>query len=581
MPVIGEGLVIPFLVGGEEAPPAYITNIRERPPTRLMVDVESPDGQHTRWARDEGEPGNVPMNLNISSVMPGGFERATCTLERDPRINYPDLAELSTITVQGAGGDTAWQGRLEKAPDTAGAQEQVSPEAVGWQAHLEDDNSAREIFVDQELSRWQGASVARKINLLNGNIDEEDASVGVDASGPALVSQITGAWARFRDSEGWYDAQGIPIGLLKYAWMLQEKNKIGDDTVTELWEWVANLSTDDVVSSQDLSGNLRGEGPSGTGTTTATAIRTWAHIALNYTTNGGTDGVQYPVFWPILAVYGTHGLPLYGGLSTSEAPGVLASDAVAYAVGKWAPKLAFTTGPEGTIQPTSFVIGQLPFLEPTTVAEMIKQAIRFELPDWAVWEGSTFYMNPRGARGKAWRARVGPAQLQEAGPQVARLWNGCIVSFSDVTGVTRTVGPPGSGAETVSSLLIDEDPENPLNEIGIRKWAKLSMGTSTVAGATQVGAIFLRETKALETSGNATIVGHIEDEGGVLYPAWAIRAGDSISFVDASDPSPRRVVHASYEDSSKGCTVALDVPPDSLTAILERLSVAISPLGFS
>ena len=45
----------------------------------------------------------------------------------------------------------AWQGRLERAPRVSGDQMAVSPAAVGWQAHLEDDKSAVEIYVDRDL----------------------------------------------------------------------------------------------------------------------------------------------------------------------------------------------------------------------------------------------------------------------------------------------------------------------------------------------------------------------------------------------------------------------------------------------
>jgi hypothetical protein len=521
------------------------------------------------------------MGLSFSSTMPGGFERMTCSLERDPRLSYPDLAELSTITVLGAGGDVAWQGRLEKIPDSGGFQAQVSPEAVGWQAHLEDDNSAREIYIDRELSRWTGAPVPRKITLLNNGWDEEDASVSVSAEGlPALVTQLTGSWARSHASEAWYDAKGIQIAMLRYAWELQSEGKIGDDVTTDPnLAWSIYLASDETPTSFDTSANLRRAAPEAE-TFRATAPRSYAVLTLGYTGGpAGTDGVTYPVFWTVLAIYGAHGLPTYGPLTPSEAPGLLASDVLAHALGRWAPKLAFTTGPEGSIKPSSFVIPQLAVLEPTTVAEILKQATRFELQDWAVWEGPTFYMNSRGEGGKAWRARVGPAQLQEAGPQVARLWNGVVMTYTDAAGVTRTAGPLYSGMNTTSALLEDTDPENPLNEAGIKRWAALTMGTTTPAGAVQVGAIFLRESKTLETSGQATLVGHVEDEAGVLWPAWKVRSGDTVSFVDASDSSPRRIVNASYDDSTKSVTVQLDQPPDSLQALLERLSVVLAPLG--
>ena len=555
---------------------SYIESIRERPPLRLNVQVQTPDGQSFRWGLDDPAPSNAPVDLSFSSVMPGGFERLSCVLERDTRLVYPDLAELSTITVRGAGGDVAWQGRLEKTPDTGGFQEQVQPEAVGWQAHLEDDNTAREIWVDRVMSNWAEMALARKIENVSTMAIMSPSTVG--GSG-AVETALTGAWSVPALCEAWYNAHGISIGRVFAYW-----DRAGGviNPADSDWDWELSLSPVETGTGTVRSGNLRAAGPSGVAIERAgEADLFFAILSLFYTAPAGGDGVLYPIDWTTAAVYGTHGLPLYGTDGPTDAKGVLSSDVLANALLRWAPKIAFTVGPEGTIRPSSWVIEQLAFLEPTNVAEMLKQATRFELSDWAIWEGPAFYLNPRGERGRHWRARVGPAQLQQTGPQVARLWNGVTVSYTDVAGQQRTVGPPGSGAEATDPSLVDEDPENPLNETGIRKWAPLKMGTSTRAGAIQVGAIFLREQAQLETSGQATIVGYVEDESGVLYPAWAIRGGDTIAFVDAWDPSARRVVHAGYDEPSRSAQVQLDQPPDSLTAILERLSVSIQPLGFS
>jgi hypothetical protein len=560
-----------------------IERIRERAPLRLTVNVETPDKRHYRWSEDDPNPANSPSGLEFSSVMPGGHERLNCALERDPRVAYRDLAPLSNVTVLGVGGRVAWQGRLEKTPDTGGFQAQVSPEAVGWQANLEDDSTAREIYRDGDLTKWGPASVGRKLEIVNASENVVDPTVG-GSGGPAatraLITAIQGPWTRLTVCEAWYSSGGIPISGLLYALQPREAGKVGDDVYTdEKWSVAASLSADEFLAAADSTGNLRAHLAAASFESSlfaTTRTRIYAALQLYFNGAGGGEGVEYPIYWPTLATYGMHGLPTYG-----PEFGLLASDVVAHAIGKWATKLKFTTGSAGTIKPSSFVIAQLAFLAATNAAEILKQATRFELPDWAVWEGPTFYMNPRGERGNSWRARVGPAQLQQTGPQVARLWNGVVVSYTDPTGVPRTVGPPGSGSEQESALLHDADPENPLNIAGIPKPAPLSMGTTTPAGAEQVGSIFLRETKGLDTSGQASLVGHVEDEAGVLWPAWEVRAGDTVAFSDAADPSPRRVVHAGYDNTALACTVQLDQPPDSLTAILERLSASLGPLGLS
>ena len=277
-------------------------------------------------------------------------------------------------------------------------------------------------------------------------------------------------------------------------------------------------------------------------------------------------------------VWGNHGLTKRG---TAPNDGLYASDVIANAVSRWTTLLNYTTGSDGTIRPTSFVIPQLEFRSQTTASEILTQANRFHLNDWAVWEGTkpgepTFYYNERNGRGRKWRARIKPSQLTETGPQVDRLWNGVIVLYQDVDGSVKTVGPTGSLSDTTSDSLLDTDPLNPVNQKGIKRYATLDMGiVSTPAAATEVGRRFLERAKELDRSGSATIVGHIQDDHGVTHPAWAVRAGDQISFTDASDTSYRRIVKTSYDHDSRTNSIDLDSPPEGMDALLERLGASL------
>jgi hypothetical protein len=555
--------------------------VNEPPPLDLCVLVETPGNVRTRWGWDDPNPDLVPTNMTFGTAMPGGFTQCNITLERAPERFYPDSKELSKLTIQGAGGTVAWQGRIEKLPDTAGYEAQESPEAVGYQAALEDDNSVREIYVDAELSKWEDPSTARRIQLAEANYSQGSSTASTDPTdgNPALVQLITGNWASPAKPmvESMYDANGIKIAFV-YTHMfgnkaMQEAQTAGAEVHAEI---VAN--EDDHYTGSDGTGNL---GVLGIAQYTSLPaepfymVRTWFEESP-----GGVAQVNYELLWEGLTAYGTHGLTLRG----SAPGGLFASDVVAHAVGKWTPEIAFSTGPEGTIKQSLFIVPQLAFLEPTTVAEVIKQATRFELPDWAVWEGPTLYMNPRGERGRKWQARVGPSQLQESGPQISRLWNGVCVAYTDVTGKARMVGPPGFAggtSETEDSNLLEANPENPLNELGIRKWALLKMGTSTVEGAKAVGRIYLQEQKARELQGQAALIGYVEDEQGTSWPAWMVRAGDTIRFVDASITAPRTIVNTSYDDTTKTNTISLEQPPENMQALLERLAVSIENVATS
>lgn len=556
-------------------PPPYVY-VRDKPPLRLSYDAIAPSGQHFRWGEDEDNPANVPTSGGHSSTMPGGHEALDVTLPRKSGLDYSDLQRLATIRKLGAGGEVAWEGRLEKAPRVSGDQMAVSPAVAGWQANLDDDKSASFIGVDRELGAWTGASRARRITLLGTHDQVTDPGVDADVTTglPALRLGATAPWATAIICDAWYDAgSGNTLASVYFDW-----------TVTNATSatWAGQINGADGDEATDTSGTdvLTGSA-SGTRTETSVAGYRFANAFLEY--SGAVAGSsEYLLALRRVAVWGNHGLTARG---TAPADGLYASDVIAYAISRWAPALSYTTGADGTIRPTAFVIPQLAFKEQTTVAEILRGANRFHLNDWAVWEGTragqpTFYYNERGARGRTWRARVGPSQLEETGPSVERLLNGVIVEYQDVDGTTKVVGPTGSGLTNTSADLIDTDPENPANQRGLRRWEKLSMGgVSTLAGATEVGRRYLIDVKQYDSSGRARLVGYVTDDKGVTWPAWKVRAGDTIYFTDAADKSPRRIVRAAYDDATRTNSIDLDAPPEGISALLERMQVVIAPLG--
>ena len=420
--------------------------IRERPPLRLHATITTPSGAYYRWASDAHDPRQAPSGISFSTAMPGGFDQANLVLARDPSLDYSDLEELSTVTFRGAGGRIAWQGRMETAPRTSGDQMSISPGLVGWQAHLLDDTSARQIYCDIDLSAWQGASNQRQINLINAAIDEDDGSSGADwtTQHPALLTGWSSSWTRTHVSELWYDAKGLPLRTVRF---LTNNSNTTVINPAAAWAWAAYLSPDDVLSANDPSGNLVSAGLQGPWILTASVQnRDWVLFYMSYTGAGGSDGINYQIFWSQVVVVGWHNVP-YNVMSTVETSGVLASDVEADAISRWAPRLAFSTGASGTIQPSSFFIPQAKYIDPTTVSAIIKDVNQYELRDWAVWEGPTYYSNAFNAKGRTWQVRMRDAKLQETGPQASRLFNGVIVNYTDVTGISRSVGPVGSGAE--------------------------------------------------------------------------------------------------------------------------------------
>ena len=571
------------LAGGGIAlyqPRPPVISIREMTPLRLHASITIDSGRQYRWGLDEPLPENVMSGLTFSSTMPGGYENCACVLARQANRDYDDLEEFATLTILGIGGQIASQTRLEQIPRASGDRMAISPAAVGWQAHLTDNQNARGIYVDRDQSKWQGPSVGRQLQWLQiGSVQASGPQVTPDvATGmPALMARLTGSWTQAQIVEGWYDAHSLGIGSLYVSWRTN-----GQFALTGGSAFGAGifLSTEDSGVNYDQINPLSGD--SGSQTLTATTKRPWAILQFwNDTVPGGQDSVNYDVLWTVTAVYGDHNLTKYGTDSSSDARGLLASDIIKHAVQTWAPRLAVMVGGESTITASSWIVPHLSFTDPTTCAEIVKQAARFDLWDWAVWDGPSFWYYPRGSRGTTWRVRVGPSGLSETGPQADRIYNGVVVLYKDVSGINRMVGPPGSGVNTETTVLVDSDPQNPANLVGLQRWASLSMGVSTEAAAIQIGYAFLTEQKLLVTSGEASLVGHVEDSHGNLLPAWSVKAGDYIEFMDAADPSPRRIVKAEYTDDTKTCRVSLDSPPEGLAALLERLNVTLGATGIS
>lgn len=548
-------------------------HVREKPPLRQTIHIETPSGRTYRWAEDERDPANVPSNVRHSDTDPGGFESAGATLPRTPGIDYADLERLSTVQFLGAGGEIDGEYRLERAPQTSGDQMSISPDLVGWQAHLDDNKSVRELIIDRELARFQGITAQRRINLTSVWNPQNDGQVVSDdpLGDPALKLEVSGHMPGTSGGicESVYDpGSGLKVGAFQFA--ATEVRGMAGST----WSFVAGVGPDATSLLSETVMPDQDANPVAFTRWSATNPDRILRVQVFYGAAYTADENERWRLLKHLAVIGNHGLPLRQ-IGPGE-DGFLASDVLAYAVPKWAPLL---TVKSDSIKQSSFVIPHAPFLDLTTVGEITRQVSRFELPSWGVWEHKEFRWDPARTPRKRWRARAAESKLEATGPQVDRLWESIMVQYADVDGTTRTVGPPGSGADVEDARLRDADPENPANKLGIVRRDVLVIGTATPNSAIQVGVRFLQQTKLLDTSGRATLPPYVLDDRGVLHPSSRVRSADAIAFIDARDTSYRWIVRADKTRDSPACTVDLDSPPEGLQALLERLGAALLHLG--
>jgi hypothetical protein len=571
--------------------------ISEVPPTRVSVSVETPTRRRYGWSIDNPNGEQVPSGLRWSSVAPGGFETADCLLPRDPRITYNDLEPLSDLRVIGASGDVAGEYRLEGAPVTSGDQMSISPSAVGWQAGLEDDQTKSVVFIDRDLAQWIDTPEQRKENLRSYNYAPGNGQFAVDAGVPA---QLTLSVTQLSQAAGVPSTDpNQPVSIAEAFYDAGPSNYIGEiradytssnlDNPTPDWWPGAVIGTNQLFNNglfYAYSGRLPQPATPTTGTfllSCGSLTKTrWGLLQLFYSQASGAAG-QWSFMFENLRVIGNHGLAIQG--ANAQIEGVLASDAVTYIINTFCP-LLYCDGT--TIEPSTYIIPQLAFHDPVSPGTMVNEATKYgsPLPDWFVWEKrptdtrAPFYLHARGTQNRQWRARIGPSQLSEAGPDINRIWNSIVVSFTDVDGTTHTVGPPGSGADVEDGRLVDDDPQNPANQLGIQRRNLLSMGmTSTSDVAIDVGIAFFNEMKSISRAGAAVIVGWAQDDHGVVEPYWKLRAGDEIAFVDAADTSYRRIVRVDNNDATRTASLTLDAPPDTLQGLLERLGVEISSVG--
>lgn len=547
---------------------------------RRAVEIDLADGRVLTFSPDNDDPALIPVSTSFDTEMPGGFGPATIIIPRG-ELSQQTLGLFSGTRIYEADTDrTFHEGRIASVA-TSGSQITIGVE--GWAKHLEDDNTRKYLFVDRDLTKWSGPSVQRKINVAGSNFAITDGGVAVNDTTslqPALDLTFLNKWtaASLPDVEAWYDAgPGMSIGSIYYAW--KQLHALTSDAGTA---WAVHLSTDDVASSYDYSGNLRATGP-GSGTLGATASRRFAlvnHASSTAPTGftGTLDGYECSVFFTVLAVFGDHGLPKQGTGSFVDAPGLLGSDCMSVIL-RDAPLLNFTTGPYGSVPPTAFSIPHLVFDSPTTPLEALSAVNIFggptnELNDWGVYEKRTFFCRAPGTYGRTWRVRRDQAtESSDSGPDAEKVLNGVVVTFDDGTGVQKSVGPPGAQADTTSTLLQSTDPTNPANNDGARHWEVWDAGITSQDGALLIGRLILAFANSQQWRGDVTMRDTVRDSTGALFPVEMVRAGDYVVVEDDYDTTPRKIVGTSMGERTLSVSVGAD--PNTLDVLLSRLGVSL------
>lgn len=544
-----------------------MTAFAERVGLEHFCTITTSDGATYNWDANQ-PPGSRLRNLSFSTKIGEGFSLATGTLARRIDQDYPDLQLGAEIVITGADGTVVFEGRLSAMPRELGQTHNISVTFVGHMAHAK-DRKFTGIYVDRALSPWGGLSIKRRANLLTGGYGPvEDASAGTDPSNSqaGLMTQIQGAWAAglLPASEAWYDAgPGNTIGQVTYSWQRLTPATISPADVN--WSWAVLLSTDDVATATQSSGNLRAAGP----TTNASLVATSstyrrAILQLVYNTSpGGSDGSTFSVLWSKPAVYGSHGLTLRTG-DPSEPQGIYVSDILRDIAGRYCPEFD-TSG----VEDFNYVVQHCAYRERIYPYDAFLDLNKYALQHLAVWEGKTLTFRPYDLSDYQWEIRTDDpgTTFSPVGPTVDDLYNGIVVTYTDLlTGDVNVITPDDDDDE-----LRDTSDENPWNQRGTDHWYEdLTLSSPQLeADAVQIARAVLAEKNRPKTAGTLTVQGYIRDRAGNLQPVSRVRAGDVICVTNFNEIN-RLIVETDYDDETKTARLAVDFPFALLEALFDR-----------
>jgi hypothetical protein len=545
-----------------------------RVPLDLYAEVETAGGARYRWDANQA-PGSRLQNFSFRTKIGEGFSDASGQLARRIDFDYPDLNLVDTVTVVGADGSVAYEGRLAATPLSLDEKHSVGVTLAGWMSHAK-DKKFREIYVDRDLGGWGGMSVGRRAAVITSNaMPITDGSRKDDSSNneASIVTSFTGPWiAPYTPiAEAWYDAGPTArIGKIVYSWK-RETPALVDNTNTG-WAWQVLTATDDVGTSFTTTGSLRAAGPVANAVYFPSAYNRYAFLQFNYGTTPGGGSVEYSIAWSKLAIYGTHGLDNPTG-QPGEPGGVYASDVMRHIAGQHCPHLD-TSG----VQDTSYVIQHLAFKDRTYPFDAWLEINKFHQWHLGVWDNKTLHFRPYDLTDYTWEVRTDdPGTTFEAqGQSTEDFYNGIVVTYTNlVTGIEGELTP------LTNPELKDTDPANPWNMHGVDHWDEIQLSTPALAAdAAQLGRMALAERNRPKAPGTITVRGYIRDRQGNEQPVWKVRAGDTISATNFFD-GIHLITETDYSDADKSLRVAVDTPFQLLEAYLDRVGNALQARGLT
>jgi hypothetical protein len=451
----------------------------------------------------------IDTNFTFSSVDPGGYEMCSLPIPKDMGQTLRGMPIRIDCGLQ-----VAWEGRVAQPQRSLGNRTTITGEGNGA---LLKDNVAAQIFVDRNLTSWQGPSVQRQINLVGLGYSPTSGQVSADATtgNPSLALSATGPWTTggFPDAEAFYDAQGVPIASIYYN-IVFGANALGSFGAT------VYLVTTDTGAVGDSSGSITANT---SGMLAATAgNRTYAQLQALDAGIGGVANTLYVVYFENLAVYGNHGLAIQGGAPNGFFPSQIVGWTLGQARGLQAGVIPQTDA-------TGYVIPQSVYLTPVSLDQIVGDMAKAAGWHWGVWESQApltgnplprLDFRPRAVQGQysasCFRYQCETCDIRE---DLSGMYDTAVITFNDPSGISRAV--------TVTA-------DNPvLDAAGIHRSVVLNGGMMLAADAEIFGAMALDLLYTQTRVAGSIDIGVAIDSLAGPMPAWLLKPGiDRLRVID-------------------------------------------------
>lgn len=515
------------------------------------------DGRIERLAGDEQDARQIPQGFKKASTAPGGWTSCSFALSRDAMRR--DLDPYDELVVHGDGNRVLFEGYGIEYPASDGDDAVVNVQATGWGSCLKDNPCPPVVGVDRSSANWSEASIGRQTSMVPF-MSTYNTSISPSNEGGLFFLGSSGETVpQFAYAELIYNGA---VALSKIMYAGTQINTSGIDTAQ-----IAGAN-DALLTSGYIPNNLTLNGVIQTLTFAAKRyLQFWARA--NAPTTPGA-GAAFNRGLTTIAVYGDHGIPLTP--MAGDTDGILPSDMLAWLLRKTCPMLNVRTG-VGGIEASAFVIPHLVLVDVDSVEDAVLQINRFDIADWGIYENRTPFLRAHGT-GRTFVARTDDngVSYDDAGLTGDDLFTGVIATYTDPTGRSLSVGPPGSGCDSEVSALANSTP-NSLTRHGRTRVGKISISTTAVErDVIQTASRWLDEKNLIETRGEVTVGGFIRDLAGNPAHVSEIRAMDQIILSDR-EWKPRRIVEENYDGDSDKSSLSLDGMPTKVDAMMERLGV--------